>query len=109
MIINSIWLLIQSRLTIRILKRQTDSFLLEWVILNFNTATFLSVFIFAYPELLEYHNTVNQDFNPNILIALVLVFRTVADYIVCWKKVYNKYDIDGGVGSGNGKVIKAAS
>jgi hypothetical protein len=50
MIINSIWLLIQSRLTIRILKRQTDSFLLEWVILNFNTATFLSVFIFAYPE-----------------------------------------------------------
>jgi hypothetical protein len=89
MLVNTTWLVIESATTRYILDR-TETFLIEWIFLNFNTAAFLSVFIFAYPPILQHHTSVTGDININILIALVLIFRTVVDYIVGWRKVYNK-------------------
>jgi hypothetical protein len=89
-IFNILWLLIQSALTFRILKRN-DTFLHEWVIINFITVAYLSVFVFAYPSLLGGNSSgVGKNEYLNFQIVLVLVFRTVADYTVGWKKVYNK-------------------
>jgi hypothetical protein len=91
LIFNILWLLIQSALTYGILKR-TDTFIHEWITLNFITVAYISVFIFAYPNLLQSNSnvTVGQDAYLNLQIALVLIFRTVCDYTVGWKKVYNK-------------------
>lgn len=91
LIFNILWLLIQSALTYGILKR-TDTFIHEWITLNFITVAYISVFIFAYPNLLQPNSnvTVGQDAYLNLQIALVLIFRTVCDYTVGWKKVYNK-------------------
>jgi len=90
-IFNILWLLIQSALTYEILKR-TDTFLHEWIIINFITVAYLSVFVFAYPSLLGDNSatTAGKDVCLNLQIALVLVIRTVSDYTVGWKKVYNK-------------------
>lgn len=87
---NVIWLLVQLGLTYHVLER-TDTFLLEWVIMNFKTAAYLSVFVFAYPGLLDLStDAVDKDQYLNFQIAFVLVLRTVSDYVVGWRKVYNK-------------------
>ena len=67
MVSNSAWLAIQSIITKARLKR-TDTFLREWILLNFNTAAFLSIFIFAYADLLLNDNTVHDDLILNIQI-----------------------------------------
>jgi hypothetical protein len=74
--------------------KRNDTFLLEWITLNFITVAYLSVFIFAYPSLLHAdcsnkNDIVCHDVYLNLQIALVLIFRTVCDYTVGWKKVYN--------------------
>jgi hypothetical protein len=89
LLFNILWLPCQSALTYSILGR-TDAFLHEWIILNFNTVAYLSVFIFAYPDLLKTHNTVGNDEYLNLQITLVLILRTASDYIVGWRKIYNK-------------------
>jgi hypothetical protein len=90
LVFNILWLLIQSALTYGILKR-TDTFLHEWIILNFITVAYLSVFVFAYPSLLEAksNDTVGQDVYLNLQIVLVLIIRTISDYTVGWRKIYN--------------------
>jgi hypothetical protein len=89
-IFNILWLLVQCALTYEVLKRN-DNFLHEWIILNFITVAYLSVFIFSYPDLLQPNSnvTVGQDDYLQLQIAVVLIFRTIADYTVGWKKVYN--------------------
>jgi hypothetical protein len=89
LVFNIIWLPVQLALTFHVLQR-TDSFLLEWIILNFNTVAFLSVFVFVYPGLPEGNSTLNKDLDLNLQITIVLVLRSVSDYIVGWRKVYNK-------------------
>jgi hypothetical protein len=89
LLFNILWLPCQSALTYSILGR-TDAFLHEWIVLNFNTMAYLSVFIFAYPDLLKIDNTVGNDEYLNLQITLVLILRTASDYIVGWRKIYNK-------------------
>lgn len=80
MSLNSVWIVIQGRISGR-----HDIFFNEWFLLNFNTFVFLSVFVFV-PANFE---DVGINFNLNLLILLVMISRTITDYIVGWKRLYN--------------------
>lgn len=80
MSLNSVWIVIQGRISGR-----HDIFFNEWFLLNFNTFAFLSVFVFV-PANFE---DVGINFNLNLLILLVMISRTITDYIVGWKRLYN--------------------
>jgi hypothetical protein len=86
MVFNVPWLAIQ---IFRILSDKikiVHVFPKQWIILNFITVSFLSVFIFE-PRLLT-----NAQNNVWIMVSVfsVLLTRTVADYIVGWKDLYNR-------------------
>lgn len=81
MILNSVWIVIQGRIS-----GTHDIFLKEWFFLNFNTFAFLSVFVFVPANF----NDVGTNDNLNLLILLVMVSRSITDYIVGWKRLYNR-------------------
>ena len=84
MVFNAPWLYVQIKY---ILKKQINIvhvFPKQWIILNFITASFLSVFIFE-PGLLA---TAQNNLWVNILFFFVLFSRTVADYKVGWNDLY---------------------
>lgn len=81
MSLNSVWILIQGIISCR-----KDIFVNEWFLLNFNTFAFLSVFVFVPANF----DDVGKNFNLNLLILLVMISRSIIDYIVGWKSLYNK-------------------
>jgi hypothetical protein len=86
---NTIWLIIQAIATHLKLER-TDIFLQEWIILNFNTAAFLSVFVFTFQNLFSDNDILSKNEFLNVVIIAVLLARSLADYIVGWREIYNK-------------------
>ncbi len=89
MMVNSLWLFVQRLLTMKYLWRN-DYFLTSWILINFNTFAFLSLFVFASPTLFNVKNNIGDDSLLNLLVFIVLVSRTVTDYIVGWRSLYNK-------------------
>lgn len=83
--LNSVWILIQGRISGR-----HDIFLNEWFLLNFNTFAFLSVFVFVPANYSDVGDNVNNSFNLNLLILIVMISRSITDYIVGWKTLYNR-------------------
>jgi hypothetical protein len=79
--LNSVWIVIQGRISGR-----GDIFLNEWFLLNFNTFAFLSVFVFVPANF----DDVGKDFNLNLLILIVMISRSITDYIVGWERLYNR-------------------
>ncbi len=89
MAVNTIWLPFQSF----IMREQINIrniFPKQWIILNFNTFTFLSVFALAPYELLGGAQDIANNPQLNFLILLVLLARSMADYTVGWKALYNR-------------------
>jgi hypothetical protein len=81
MALNSVWIVIQ-----RLISCRHDIFVNEWLLLNFNTFAFLSVFVFVPANF----DDVGNNFNLNLLILLVMISRSITDYIVGWKGLYNR-------------------
>jgi hypothetical protein len=81
MALNSVWIVIQ-----RLISGRRDIFVNEWFLLNFNTFAFLSVFVFVPANF----DDVANNFNLNLLILLVMFSRSITDYIVGWKGLYNR-------------------
>jgi hypothetical protein len=92
--LNTPWLLIQGVITRKYVGRN-DLFIDPWVLLNFNTFAFLAVFIFGFPNLFGTSNDVDSNYLLNLLILIVLTSRSVVDYIVGWKSLYNKMPASG--------------
>ncbi len=88
LLLNLLWVPIQTKLTTSYLERN-DIFLNEWAILNFNTMAFVLVFLLAGPMLIYGPRGIDDNSWLNLLIFLVLLFRTVADYAIGWRKIYN--------------------
>jgi hypothetical protein len=89
MVVNTVWLPIQSF----IMKEQINIrniFPKQWIILNFNTLTFLSVFALAPYEPLRGAQDIANNPLLNILILSVLLARSIADYTVGWNALYNR-------------------
>jgi hypothetical protein len=89
MVVNTVWLPFQSF----IMKEQINIrhiFPKQWIILNFNTLTFLSVFALAPYELLGGAQDIANNPLLNFLILSVLLARSIADYTVGWKALYNR-------------------
>lgn len=86
MIFNIPWLAIQIWWILSDKIKIVHVFPKQWIILNFITASFLSIFIFE-PELLT---TAQNDVWIIGFVFSVLFFRAVADYIVGWKDLYNR-------------------
>ncbi len=87
MAFNSGWLVVYSKIIKWKLKKQ---YLVrrEWVLLNLNTLAFLSVFLFASPNLLSIKHIVGDDILLNFLIMVILFARVLTDYIIFWQEYY---------------------
>jgi hypothetical protein len=93
MAFNSVWLLVYGKIIKRTLKKQ---YLVrrEWVLLNLNTLAFLSIFLFASPNLLSLSQIAGNDSlfagNDSLLnfFILVLFSRILTDYIISWEDFY---------------------
>jgi hypothetical protein len=87
MAFNSAWLVVYSKIIKLILKKQ---YLVhrEWVLLNLNTLAFLSLFLFASPNLLSINQIVGNNSLLNFLILIVLFSRILTDYIISWGEFY---------------------
>lgn len=103
MIVNCIWNLIHFGINRKIIQGGPNIPFREWIGLNFNTFAFLSVFVFAAPNLFvetekvgelicSASQSMSNDVSINIIILLVLFSRSVVDYIVAWKSVYSNSD-----------------
>ena len=88
MLINTPWLAFQAFLTMKKLKR-ADVFLYGWIIINFNTFAFLSVFVVLPSSMFLNNENTSKDLIINGLILIVLVVRTIADYKIGWTELYN--------------------
>jgi hypothetical protein len=88
MLINTPWLAFQAFLTMKKLKR-ADVFLYGWIIINFNTLAFLSVFVVLPSSMFLNNANTSKDLIINGLILIVLVARTIADYKIGWTELYN--------------------
>lgn len=89
MVINTTWLPVQSF----IMKEQINLrniFPKQWIILNFNTLSFLSVFALSPYDLPGGAQDIANNTLLNFLILLVLLARSIADYTVGWKALYNR-------------------
>lgn len=84
---NSVWLVVHSKILKSKLKKQ---FLIhrEWIFLDLNTLAFLSVFLFASPNLLSINQFVESDSAINFLISLILFSRALTGYIISWNEFY---------------------
>jgi hypothetical protein len=87
MAFNSVWLVVYSKILKWKLKKQ---YLIhrEWVFLNLNTLAFLSVILFAFPNLLSIDKFVESDSWLNFLILIILFGRVLTDYITSWTEFY---------------------
>jgi hypothetical protein len=90
MIINVVWLIAQVAITSKVLKKKNVYFIPPWILINFNTLAFLTIFILSSPNVLSGSNSIDDDFWLNFLILFILAARTVIDYYVGWKSLYNK-------------------
>jgi hypothetical protein len=88
MIVNISWLLLQGLPTYSVLGRN-DYFLYRWVPVNFNTTAYLSIFLFISPNVFSGID-IENNYLINLLIMTVLVTRSISDYYLAWKDLYNK-------------------
>jgi hypothetical protein len=89
MIVNIGWLLCQVKIARKYLGRN-EYFLTPWILINTSTFVFLTMFILAPPGLLADDRNTSDDLWLNVLILVILVARSVVDYLVGWKSLYNK-------------------
>ena len=87
MAFNAPWLFVQIKCILKDKINIVNVFPKQWIILNFITASFLSVFVFASDQLLV---TTQSNILINALIFSVLLSRSIADYMVGWKGLYNR-------------------
>lgn len=87
MAFNSVWLVVYGKILKSKLKKQ---FLIhrEWIFLDLNTLAFLSVFLFASPNLLSINKIVESDSAINFLIFIILFSRALTGYIISWSEFY---------------------
>jgi hypothetical protein len=88
MILNTVWIPIQTALTKRY--ETKNIFGNEWAILNFNTLAFILIFVYAIPSLITGTQNIGNDPWVNFLILVILFSRSLSDYAVGWKMVYNR-------------------
>jgi hypothetical protein len=88
-IFNAPWLCVQIYYILKDKINIVNVFPKQWIILNFNTAAFLSILVFAGDQL---PTAAQRDvfIIINALILLVLLCRSIADYMVGWKDLYNR-------------------
>jgi hypothetical protein len=90
MVFNAPWLSVQIYYILKDKINIVNVFPRQWIILNFNTAAFLSILVFASDQL----NTAAQNdilvVIINALIFIVLLSRSISDYKVGWKDLYNR-------------------
>jgi hypothetical protein len=87
MAFNSVWLVLYGKILKSKLKKQ---FLIhrEWIFLDLNTLAFLSVFLFASPNLFSINGIVEGDNAINFLILIILFGRALTGYIISWNEFY---------------------
>ena len=90
MFLNILWLIIQVLITNRILKKKNIYFLPPWILINFNTLAFITIFVYAPPGIFSGQDDINSNFWYNLLILIVLTARSVIDYYVGWESIYNR-------------------
>lgn len=91
MVFNAPWLSVQIYYILKDKINIINVFPKQWIILNFNTAAFLSIFIFSPDQLLAVtQGNVLINAIINALILCVLLSRSIADYMVGWKDLYNR-------------------
>jgi hypothetical protein len=89
MFLNIIWMPIQTYLARSRLERE-DLFGNEWTVLNFNFVAFISIFLIQPPNLLFGKDPIADILWINAVILFMLLSRSVSDYAIGWKTLYNR-------------------
>jgi hypothetical protein len=82
MLLNVTWLCFQVKITSHM--KIKNYFLPSWILINFITVTFFTIFV------LRGQNSIDADLEVNLLILTVLASRSVIDYYVGWEGFYNR-------------------
>lgn len=80
---NTVWLCVLRKLI------EKELIIPEWVQLNSITSAFLFTYFF-YPYFIDPNYVISNDFPSNLMLLLVLGFRTAFDYFFGWKDFYSQ-------------------